>query len=144
MGKKAVLITLDEDLLDRIDAHVPSGSRSSWINDLCEEALRREARGQDLPALLANTERPAEIEPLCQDELIDPGQPSERPKRTFALRPSQAQRLDWEGRYTTLVSVRCQSCGQRWKAPWDALEAGVVRCPALACQSDKVSERDAS
>ena len=39
MPKKAILITIEEDVVEQIDAVVPKGERSAWIETLCQAAL---------------------------------------------------------------------------------------------------------
>ena len=39
MGKRQILVNLDESLIDRIDAVTPDRGRSEWIAHACEAAL---------------------------------------------------------------------------------------------------------
>ena len=39
MGKRQILVNLDEDLIERIDAVTGPRERSAWISQACEAAL---------------------------------------------------------------------------------------------------------
>ena len=58
MTKKPILITIEEDVVEQIDAVVPKGERSAWIETLCQAAL---AGGAPLATAPSPTDDDAQV-----------------------------------------------------------------------------------